>query len=255
MSKIRFLWDNRFLEPATALTASSQVTALPVEASQQPDRLYVWRSLQQTGVQTIDIDLGSILSVSCVGVADVRLLGVGVLELYQRGDATSPGSAILVATLSTQDSDRRAAVAFFSGQSHRHWQLKWTNPTGALDYAELGFCHLGDYLEPSVNVSVPLDVQDVDPSIVTASPDGQRTVTLRTAYAAGHFTWGDLTETDRANLRAMWAAVRSAIPLFAVLDTSLSWTSWLLYMASNLTQQFNEMSNRFDMGFEWEEAR
>lgn len=249
---IRFLYTNLFA--SATLTASSEASALPAEAAQDPDRSYVWRSLQDTSTQTIDIDLGSVQAVTSVAAANVRLLGSGVLELYERGDGSSPGSATLVAELSAQNADRRTAFAFFASQSHRHWQLRYTNPGADDDYAELGFAHLGVYLEPTVNVSVPLPVEEVDPAVVRRSVDRQRRVAARTRYTVGRFSWGYLGDTDRDNVRAMWGANGVATPLFAVLDTSRAWAAWLVYLAAGLSQEFAEVEGRYDVGIDWEEA-
>lgn len=254
MPNIRFLYDNLYTAAATTLTASSEASALPVAASQNHDRSYVYRSLTQTGVQTIDIDLGSVLAVKSVAGANVKRVGTGVLELYQRGDAGAPGAAILVATLPAQNADRRTAISFFTEQSHRHWQLKWTNPGAHNDFAELGFCHIAGYLEPSINVSVPMDFEEIDPAIVRRSTDRQRAAAARTRYTVGRFSWNDLPNADRDNLRTMWGANGVSIPLFAVLDTGLAWTAWLIFLAEGLSQRFNEVSNRYDLGLDWEEG-
>lgn len=254
MPNIRLLYDNKYTTSATALTASSAAAGLPIGASQNQDRSYVWRSLSQTGVQTIDIDLGSVLAVTSVAVANVRLLGTGVLELYQRGDAASPGAATLVETLPAQNANRRTAAVFFASQSHRHWQLKWTNPTSATDYAELGYCHLGTYLEPTTNVTVPLTIDEIDPGVVRLSIDRQRSVVTRTRYTVGRFDWNYLGNADRDNVRVVWNTGGVSTPLFAVLDTGLAWTTWLLYMAESLNEQFNETANQYTVGFDWEEA-
>lgn len=225
-----------------------------MQASQNPDRSYVYRSLTQTGVQTIDIDLGSVLAAKSCAVANLKLVGSGALELYERGDAGSPGTANLVATLPATNTDRRTAISFFNEASHRHWQLKWTNPGADNDYAELGFCHLGSYLEPSINVSVPLPIEEIDPAVVRHSVDRQRAVATRTRYTVGRFSWMDLPNADRDNIRAMWGDHGVSTPLFAVLDTALTWTAWMIYMAENLSEQFNEVVNRYDIGWDWEES-
>lgn len=252
MANIRFLQPN--LYTGASLTASSEASALPVEASQNPDRSYVYRSANENGVQTIDIDLGAVTAVKSCAVANVKLVGSGDLELYERGDAGSPGTANLVATLPAANSDRRSAVVFFAEESHRHWQLKWTNPGADTDYAELGYCHLGSYLEPSINVSVPLPLEEIDPAVVRMSVDRQRAVSTRTRYTMGRFSWMDLPDSDRDDIRSMWGSHGVSAPFFAVLDTALAWTAWLVYMSENLSEQFNEIVNRYDVGFDWMEA-
>ena len=251
MPKIRLHNTDRY--GAATLTASSEATALPVEASQDVDRSYIWRSLTETGTQEIDIDLGSVLAVTAAAVANVKLVGTGVLELYERGDGGSPGSATLVDTLSTQDGDRRTAYVHFGSESHRHWQLKWTNPTSASDYAELGFAFLGTYFEPAVNVNPPR-MAESDPSVVRASVDGQRRTAARTRVLSGAWQWTDISAADRDSLAALWTSHGARIPLFATLDTSLDWTTVFHYLTANLEQPFKPVAGLYDFGLGWREV-
>lgn len=252
MPKIRFCGTDGYGD--AALTASSEASALPVGATQDPDRSYVWRSLTETGTQEIDIDLGSVQAVTACAVANVTLVGSGVLELYQRGDADTPGSATLVGELPSQDAARRTAVLFFASQSHRHWQLKWTNPGADSAYAELGFAFLGTYLEPSININAPLDVRLVDPSEIRASLDRQRRTVTRTTYLAGRYTWEDVPTADRDSLDALYRSLGRRRPLFVTIDTALTWSTVLSYLTSPLAEPFGELAGRYQLGMEWEEA-
>ena len=252
MPNIRLLDTDQY--GTATLAESSEAAALPAEATQDPDRSYVWRSLTQTGTQEIDIDLGSVKAVTACAVANVTLVGTGALELYERGDAASAGAATLVATLPSQDAERRAAVSFFASQSHRHWQLKWTNPGADSAYAELGFCALGTYTEPTVNVSAPLPLAEVDPSVVRLSVDRQRRTVARTRYLAGTWTWQDVADADRDSLEALFRSLGVRVPLFMTLDTTLAWTTVLGYVTSGLQQGVGVLSGRYDVAFSWEEA-
>lgn len=250
---IRFLYDN--LYAAATLVASSEVAAMPVEASQDADRSYRWRSNTSTGEQTVDIDLGSVQAVDSVALANPKILGTaGTVELYQRGDSSSAGSATLVATLPSENTDRRTMVQFFASQSHRHWQLKWTT-TGASDYAELGFAFLGSYAEPSRNIAWPtVSADEVDPSVVRMSVDRQRSVVQRTRYSVGRFQWSMLQSSDRDLLREIWGEAGVGVPVFGVLSTGLPWTAWMLYLEPGFAQSFAARPDTYDVSIGWEEA-
>jgi hypothetical protein len=253
-SRIAFLYSNLFSASATTLVASSAVSALPVGAAANEDRSYVWRSVTDTVVQTIDIDLGSVLPVSAVAVANVRLLGTGVLELYQRGDAGSAGAAVLVTTLSSQNTYTRTAFAFFSSQSHRHWQLKWTNPTAASGYAELGFAFLGVEVEPAVNIMVPADIERIDPSVGAGSVDGQMTFSRRTKYCAGTWAFHEVGETQLGQLQALFEAIGVAGAHFVVLDTNLAWSCWYARLAGELSAPLAIVAGRYSPSIAWREV-
>lgn len=255
MAKIRFAYVNPVSAVATVLVASSAASGLPVGAVANPDRAYVWRSLTQNGVQTIDINLGSVTAVSSVLLANVKLVGTGILELYERGDAATAGVATLVATLPAQDRDTRTAFVFFASQSHRHWQLKFTNPTAASDYAELGYVHLGGYVESARNIRVPARIARPDPSIGTPSVDGQKTFVVRAKHFAGEWDFEEIDESNLSQLRTLFDAIGVATPHFVVLDDALAWTCWLSRFAGPLAWTLNMMSGRYSVSFPWEEAR
>ena len=255
MPNIRFLYDNKASASAAAIVASSAATGLPAGAAVNPDRSYVWRSATGTGTPTLDIDLGSALAATGVAVANVRLVGTGVLEFYERGSAATAGAATLVGTLPTQDADTRVAFLFFSSQTKRHWQLKWTNPGAASDYAEAGYVFVGTYYEPTINVVVPLPVDRDDPSIGASSVDGQKTYATRTGFAVGQMEFGDVTETILDNLRTIFRTVGKRTPFFVTLDTTLAWTSWLLRLSSPWAVRFGEIAGRYHVSAAWEEVR
>jgi hypothetical protein len=251
-SRIAFLYTNRYR--SATLTASSSASALPAAASQNDDRSFVWRSLQQTGAQTIDIDFGSVLAVSAVALANVRLLGSGVVELYHRGDAGSPGAATLVATLPAMNAYTRTAFAFFSSASHRHWQFKWTNPTSANDYAELGYAFLGVEVEPAINVRVPADIRRIDPSVFGVSIGGQKTFALRTKRFMGEWTFDDVVEAQRAQIETLFDTVGASGAHFVVLDTALPWTCWLARLGDELRIGLAIVAGRYPISFPWQEV-
>jgi hypothetical protein len=257
MANIRLAYVNRYTAAATVLAASSAVSALPVEATQNTDRNYLWQSATGTGVQTIDIDLGAVVAVTCVALANAKVLGTGVIELYERGDAGTAGSATLVATLAAQDAETRAVAAFFASQSHRHWQLKWTNPTAASDYAALGYAFLGQYLEPAVNVMVPISLARRDPSMESASADGQKSFVTRTPFVVGELRWDAVLAAQLDQLRALFEAVGVRQPCFIVLDTALSWTTWFARVAGPLAWELEPGGAlaRYGVSLPFEEVR
>lgn len=258
MANIRFGYTNRYGAATTTLTASSSVTALPVNATKNSDRNYAWRSSTSTGAPTIDIDLGSVLEVTCAMLANVTLLAGGAVELYHRGDLVAPGAAVLVATFPAQDTQRRTTFAYFAAQSHRHWQLKFTNPGLVSSYAELGYAFLGSYIEPAVNVRVPIGIGRQDPSTVSQSVDGQKGFALRTKFQTGTWTFAAVLEAQRAQLEAMFDAIGVAEPMFVTLDTALAWTCWMARIsgAGVPVDIEPEMAiGRYGLQVPWEEVR
>jgi hypothetical protein len=196
------------------------------------------------------------MSISAVAVANVKLVGTGVLELYERGTAGTPGTANLVATLPAQDRDRRTAFAFFNALSRRHWQLKWTNPTSASDYAELGHAFLGVETVPTFNVRVPARISRFDPSVASMSVDGQESYARRTKFELGAWEFDFVPETQLTTLRTLFDTLGVGTPMFMVLDTALAWSCWLARLGpGEMTRELTSRAGRYTIGFPWREAR
>lgn len=264
MARILFCVDNRWSAATSAVTADSAALNLPAAASQNPDRGYVWRSLSSNNAagaspythSTLDIDLGSVQPASLIAVANPRLLTpTSYMALYERGDGSSPGTANLVGTLPAADAESRVAFLAFGEQSHRHWQLRWTNPDVATGYVEAGYVFLGVPFEPSVNFAVPSQGQIIDPSIPVASVDGQVTVTTRTMFGAQSLLFDFASEADFDALRTLYASVGIRRNFFIVLDSTREWTAQLVRFASALQHTWEQVDGRFSVGLAYEEAR
>lgn len=256
MSNIRFLWKNRCTATGTALVASSSVPALPVAAIKNSDRSYVWRSLTGTGVQTIGVDFGGVYAVNSAALANARVLQGGVVELYQRGDGVSPDAAVLVATFGAPHPFRRATAVFFAEQSHRHWELRFTNPAAVDAFAELGAVFLGQYYEPPVNVSVPISVTRTAPDVVSESSDGQKSTAVRSKFDVGVWSFQTVNAAQKAEVEAMFEEMGTGVPMFVVLDPAdISATIWMSRIAHSIPFEIKRGIGRFGVEIPWEEAR
>lgn len=256
-ANIKFAWENLYTAPTTILVAQSSVSALPVAATQNPDRNYAWRSETDVIAQRIDVDFGAIVPISIVALANVVTMGSGVVALYQRGDAGTAGTAVLVATFAAEDRDTRAVAAIFAVESHRHWQLRWTNPTGVSSYASLGFAFFGTYDEPTVNVMVPMPMARQDPALASQSVDGQESFALRTKFMTGAVAFDAVLEAQFSQLREMFDAIGVSTPLFIVLDTALGWTTWLVRFTAALSWEIEPGGalGRYGAQIPWKEVR
>lgn len=255
MPRIRFCDTSRNLWVAltSTLTASSAAPSLPVSNTQHPDRAKVWRSASGTGTPTIDIDLGSSQAVTALLVANVKLVGSGALQLWS--GASLGAETTLRATMPAQDRDTRTTFAFIASASSRYWRLKWTNPTAANDYAEAGYIHLGTYFEPTQNVTVPVDISRIDPSVEAVSVDGQQSFARRTKVFRGSWQFAEIPEAQLDSYRAMWDALGSSGVFFQVLDDALSWTSWYCRIAGSMATQLSVLAGRYNVGLPWQECR
>jgi hypothetical protein len=245
---------NRYDVTATSLTATTAATALPVSATQNPDRSHIWRSTTNVSEDAIDIDLGSVLATTMIAVANVRLKSGGLLKLQERGDAATPGAASDVVTLPTEDAGTRVAIATV-GENHRHWRLLWTNPGAVSDFAELGYAYLGTPTTPPKNPSLPVAWDLVDPSVRQQSLDGQVTSTQRSQFRAGTFRWAGLARADRdAIVETIYGAHGSHAPIFVEVQDNPTWEAILLRFGQDArTNLIAVAKHAVEVG--WEEVR
>jgi hypothetical protein len=238
---------------AAALTAFSEVTALPATLSQNPDRTKIYRSLTQTGTQTIDIDLGAAYAATCCAIANPKLVGAGTLVIQQRGSAGAPGAAVTVGTLSTVDPDSLVSFVCFASTTARHWRLLWSNPGGASDYAEAGYVFLGQYYEVTVNVTSPIDLPRKALSTINTSDGGQKTVTRRSSPTQIPASYSDFPAADTDAIRAIYRIVDIGTPFFFLLDVSTAWLNWLVSFTDGFTPGISRGPARFNQRAAMEE--
>lgn len=229
------LWNATFV----ALSGSTTAAALPWTNTQNPERMTVGRSATGTGTAYIDIDLGANYAsypVTAIAVANVKLIGSGVLKLQERGTGSTPGSATDVATLPTQDAFRKIAFAYPAATvTKRHYRLLFTNPGSDNDYAELGFVFLGSYFEPGVNWSSPSEFGYDDPSLVRTADGGQESLRTRTPYYEGALEFRDILQADFDALHTIYdICVTAGAPFFLMLDEDQDWQNALVRFSGGI---------------------
>jgi len=257
MAHSRFLWNNLYAAPATTLVASSATTPLPIGASQNPDRTYVWRSASVAADVTIDIDLGSVQAVTCWALVNVVVTGACTeVRLYQRGDAGSAGASTLVDTLTLATdyhATRKTGARFFASQSHRHWQIRFQRNSGSIT-AEMGYAFVGPYYEPGRPVIPPITAPISQPSVVQRAPSGGRDVISRPMFDRLMLRWPALTEADLVLMETMVRTVGVGTPLLFVLNTNRLWTCWMSFVMTGDVGREVIKGNQYNVSLDLEEA-
>ncbi len=256
MPRIRFCYVNRFGAAGATVVASSAATNLPAAAAKNPDRSYPWRSATGIATPTLDVDFGAVAAVSLVAIANpVQFRDDAFVEIYERGDSGTAGSATQVATLPLADTQSRVSYITFATQSHRHWQLKWTNPGSNTGPVEAGYVFMGVPYEPTVNYVAPAEHQAVDPSIPVFSVDGQVTVTRRRQYRRFSLVFDFVPEADFDAMRALFQAVGTHTPFFVSLDSNRAWSTTLVRFMTDLGSLEEVAYGRWTVMMQLEEVR
>lgn len=254
MQKLRILRTNR--ADGATVVVSSEVSGLPALNVKDVDRTKVWRSTTGTGVATYDLDLGASTALTAFVVANVKTIGTGGVELFDRGTGGAPvgGDGTLLGTFLTQDAESRVAFLFVSVTT-RHLRLKWTNPTAASDYAELGRLYVGTYDQPSVNVRADVSRRRGSGTQLSASVDGQETAARRSKFVTLALTWSLVASADRALLSSIWDALDVATPFFLVLDADVASQAWYGRWASDFEERADVTVDRWTIALVFREAR
>jgi hypothetical protein len=255
MQKLRILRSN--VADLGTVTVSSEVSGLPASNVKDIERTKVWRSTAGTGVATYDVDLLSSIALTSFVIANVKKVGTGVVELYDRGTSGSPvgGDGTLRGTLPTQDAESRVAFVFATFTA-RHIRLKFTNPTSASDYAELGRFYAGTFEAPVVNVRSGVGRRRSSGTESSSSVDGQETASRRSKFAMLDLSWHRLAPADRALLSTAWDALERATPFFLVLDADAPALAWYGRWASDFDERADlESIDRWSIALSFREAR
>jgi len=255
MTFCHFLETNLWSISSGTLTATSEASALPVEATQDTDRLYVWRSLTQTADQVLTRDLGAAYDVDFVAIANAKRQGGGTVKLYSGGTGGSPGAWSLVATIPAEDDETRVSCVSFASVNARHWKIEYANGVPAVaDYAEAGYIGLGEAFTPSRACVLPVEWAPSDPSVGRSSVDGQQSYTRRSSFAVGGLAFKAVSESDLTAFRSLYRTVGRRVPIFFALDSSLANQQWLMRIAGDLTIARRHVPGYYDVSIDWTEA-
>ncbi len=219
--KLRFLWNN--LIDQAVLTASSADAEFPVANVAHDLFLKAWRS---TGFATESVvaNLSALASAS----RQVRAWAVKYHNLvYAAGDSykiqgsdndlagvgdPGGGDVDLSFTPTTE-----MIVGFFSAaKDFDYWRWILNSPASksAGEYQRVGRIFLGDYFQPTFDVTVAPEAQPIDPSELLKTHQGQEYANLVTQYEILTYLWDMLPDSDVASFKTMFQAVGKSKPFF-----------------------------------------
>jgi hypothetical protein len=238
---------------AGTITASSAASALPAAASQSTDRTAVWRSTTTAAAETLDLDAGASVAITCAAIANVRVKNAGTVALYEGGTAGSPGAWNLLGTFAAQNASTLMAYLYVTVTA-RHFRLQFNNGSGASDYAELGYAFIGTYYEPLKGVVMPVDMKAIDPALEGRSGGGQSTFSqIGRMYDVGRLQFQNMEDAEFEVLRQVFVSIGIRTPIFIVLTSTISWQAWLLRFTGEF-QKPRVFSTFYSPAIAWKEA-
>ncbi len=215
----RIMWDNKF--DAATLTASSAATGFPASNLKHETHLKAWRSTVVTST-TLDADLLAAQDIKAFFAFYSNLQAHPTSSFNVQADAHSD-----YASLSLNDEIEITAAMVASGmlgkfwsaaQSYRYWRELMVDDTPNT-YIRQGRIFLGGYFQPTYNVGAGYPViQDIDPSQILQTPNGQKTANVLTPYKHITYFWPALPAADITTLKTIFAAVGQHHPYFVCED-------------------------------------
>lgn len=219
MAKIRLLWDN--LIDVAALAASSEASGYEIENVVDERFLKAWRSTGIDESVVIDLSAATILDKSVRAWAikyHNLVLASGDQYKIQGSDGDLSGSG----TPGVGEVDDvfiptpEITIGFFDAvKDFDFWKfiLDSSVSKGAGEYQRIGRLFLGNYFEPTFDVTSHA-VSEVDDSEVLASRQGQEFANIVTPYEIVTYTWDALPAADIAAMKTIYQKIGRHTPFF-----------------------------------------
>lgn len=213
IKKIRFLWNNLF--DAGTITASSEVAGYPVTCIQNRWHTLHWRS-DGAGNEEVIIDLlDPAKDIKALAIKYHNLLTGANLKLRCYSDAWM--TLDLEVDLTPAIVTGKPIVKFWETAINYRWLklfLGDVNPGGD----RIGRMFLGDFFQPTYDITRPPHSKPIDPSIKLYSDDGQASSRLKTHYQIISFEFDMIPEVDKVIFESMFAHVGRSVDYFICRD-------------------------------------
>ncbi len=225
MAKIRLLWNN--LIDVAALAASSEAAGFEVENVVDERFLKAWRS---AGVdESVVIDLSALATLDkSVRAWAIRyhnlVLASGDQYKIQgsAGDLSGSGSPGVGEVDDDFTPTPDIVVGFFDAvKDFDFWKfiLDSSGSKGAGEYQRIGRLFLGNYFEPTFDVTSKA-ISEVDDSEILASRQGQEFANIVAPYETIAYAWEALPAADIATMKTIYQTIGQHTPFFICEDAA-----------------------------------
>jgi len=215
----RIMWDNKF--DAATLAASSAATGFPVANLKHETHPKAWRSTVVTST-TVDANLTAPQDIKAFFAFYNNLQAHATSSFNIQADNNSDYSSLAV-----NDEIEITAAMVASGMLGKFWTTNQTFQywrelmvdASPNTYIRQGRIFLGGYFQTAYNVGAGFPViQDIDPSMILQSPNGQKQANVLTPYKHITYSWNALPAADIVTLKTIFTAVGLHHPYFVCED-------------------------------------
>lgn len=226
MANIRFIGQN-FVDLTTAsISATSEVTTLPVENVQTGLRTQVWRTTGATSA-TVSIDLGQSYTTDSIAIISHNL-STDATVTYESATMASFATLLTQCTISVQDG---VMFKFLDSQTARYHRINFQDADNTDGYVEMGRIFLGKYFEPEVNFHENYTTRLSDKSITTESEGNNYFSDEKQKRRELKLTWANpitLDLTDREGFEELFNYVGTSKDFILFMDY-VNYPLWTYY--------------------------
>jgi len=243
-------WDNKW--DSGNMTTSGNQTNFPANNTRHRWFRRSWRSANLASPEWIILDAGANVTVKA-GFVRYTNFQSNATVLFQANTANNWANA--AANVSVAANTEIIPYVWGNTQTYRYWRFAVTDATNPSNYVEAGRVYFGPVFEPTRNYILGGGMRaDADPSVISASDDGQSSAVLKTKYRGGDFTFERIAAADKANFEALYNNVGAAKPFFFCENMSdANNTSWYVYISEFDIQP--EYNSRYTVRMSLREAR
>jgi hypothetical protein len=258
MANARFLYDNLFWGASTSLTTTVGAWLLtrPLSFLFSPWRKKVARSVAATTSVDIIINFGSAKIFNGIFLINPKV-HTGGSVVIQANNTNSWGSpAFTSAAFPAVDLKRKLTGLFFAQQTYQYVRVWFKNDAGVNEYIELGTIVIGNYYEPTYNITDRLTINRHDPSRIVVAYDGERQSHRLTKYDDIDGELEAMPEADKDTFLSMYDQVGTDTPLVFAIDSAVLSKMYYGYLADEVSVDYHVGSlDLWDIDVALEEAR
>jgi len=252
MTKCTFCYQNLF--DSATLSASSQNPSFPVINLQHRWCTKTWRSASGVGTLSanIVIDFSVAKSVKAFFLFPHNFSSQAVVKIQANSTDSWDSPAV------DQTATLGSVVYYFwsSAQSYRFWRVTITDSSPITNYLEAGRIFLGNYFEPSINISNAYQLVYTDPSDVMISDGGQITSAQKTRYKTYQIKFETLPVADKNTLVNIFGERGKALDWVFIIDRNdMQNTFVYCRFSTDLNIEHLWSEQYFDVSFSIEELR
>jgi hypothetical protein len=259
VANARFLYPNLVHVSGVAITTDAADPLRPASYLSSPWRKKKWRSTTDTSSHRITIDFGSAQSFQAAFLVDAKLHTGGKLWVQTRSASSVFGAppadnALQLPSVSARS--KLSGLYFGSVQSFRYVSFYFENTGAVSEYVEAAVPFVAPYTSPTVNIRDDVKFTRVDPSRITASPDGQRQILSYSQYALFDGAFSEVSTADADLLVTVHATVGISAPIILAVDPAdLEQSAFGFLMEAIEKQLISGSINRWVVPVHFEEAR